>query len=602
MQELSFITPNLLPAPAHLRAHSPSTDPNAASIQSRSLPANPLPKLPIPSRQRKFQKRKSPKSGKKPTSTFRKPHRSKKQKTRKRPVLSSKQRKLQKQPVPVDKRKAQLKKSLDRRQKVPKAEKGKAKRPPLNKKQSHGHGLAPPEGTLALQAQQLGQKLGGRISYLLDYINHPPPRNSRNTRKGTRPQKLPGTQPQSSIGSKFRKVLNKLKPGRKNGNKPGQKAQKRPKKNGYPRRRKYPKNGRRHPSRKRPFKRENSPATKNSPPPSSIDTYGSPKAPAVSSADSYGAPDAPVVSDSYGAPKAPTYVGVLTTGDKEEEESAPPPPPPPSTDNGYESDLISSFRPVSEDDPKPFPTPDISGALDEGGAFEGTDLDNFDASVASFAEGISDFSGLSEQDVQTYNGYFTKERSDEGPVKEIKPFENYFEGSNSPTQQSSDDFFDSKQDNIRYYDEEGNLIDPDKLKSIDYQPDFFEFPEIDINRRVFETNDNDNNIDWKQKNGPSDTNDNIDWKRKNGPSRRQENIYGALENINRPKRRNQPKRKSTSSSSLPPSVASPLPVSFSTKSVTSTPKLFVRTTTAGYNNLRYKGNNVLIFLSLVELK
>ena len=122
---------------------------------------------------------------------------------------------------------------------------------------------------------------------------------------------------------------------------------------------------------------------------------------------------------------------------------------------------------------------------------------------------------------------------------------------------------------------------------------------------VFKTNDNDNNIDWKQKNGPSDTNDNsnnIDWKRKNGPSRRQENIYGALENINRPKRRNQPKRKSTSSSSLPPSVASPLPVSFSTKSVTSTPKLFVRTTTADYNNLRYKGNNVLIFFSLVELK
>ena len=596
MQELSFITPNLLPAPAHLRAHSPSMDPNAASIQSRSLPANPLPKLPIPSRQRKFQKRKSPKSGKKPTSTFRKPNRSKKQKTRKRPVLNSKQRKLQKQPVPVDKRKAQLKKSLDRRQKVPKAEKGKAKRPPFNKKQSHGHGLAPPEGTLALQAQQLGQKLGGRISYLLDYINHPPPRNSRNTRKGTRPQKLPGTQPQSSIGSKFRKVLNKLKPGRKNGNKPGQKAQKRPKKNGYPRRRKYPKNGRRHPSRKRPFKRENSPATKNSPPPSSIDTYGSPKAPAVSSADSYGAPDAPVVSDSYGAPKAPTYVGVLTTGDKEEEESAPPPPPPPSTDNGYESDLISSFRPVSEDDPKPFPTPDISGALDEGGAFEGTDLDNFDASVASFAEGISDFSGLSEQDVQTYNGYFTKERSDEGPVKEIKPFENYFEGSNSPTQQSSDDFFDSKQDNIRYYDEEGNLIDPDKLKSIDYQPDFFEFPEIDINRRVFETNDNSKNIDWKQKKGVFETNDNsnnIDWKQKNGPSRRQENIYGALENINRPKRRNQSKRKSTSSSSLPPSVASPLPISISTKSATSTPKLFVRTTTAGYNNLRYKGNNVL---------
>ena len=601
MQELSFITPNLLPAPAHLRAPSSSKDPNAASIQSRSLPSNPLPKLPIPSRQKKFQKRKSPKGGKKPSSTFRKPPRSKKQKTRKRPVLNSKKRKLQKQPVPVDKRKAQLKKSLDRRQKVPKVEKGKAKRPPLNKKQSHGHGL-PAEGTLALQAQQLGQKLGGRISYLLDYIN-PPPRNSRNTRKGSRPQKLPGTQPQTSIGSKFRKVINQLKPGRKNGSKPGQKSQKRPKKNGYPRRRKYPKNGRRHPSRKRPFKRENAPATKNSPPPSSIDTYGSPKAPAVSSADSYGAPDAPVVSDSYGAPKAPTYVGVLTTGDKEEEESAPPPPPPPSTDNGYESDLISSFRPTSEDDPKPFPTPDISGALDEGGSFEGTNLDNFDASVASFAEGISDFSGLSEQDVQTYNGYFTKERSDEDPVKNIKPFENYFEGSNSPTQQSSDDFFDSKQDNIRYYDEEGNLIDPDKLKSIDYQPDFFEFPEIDINRRVFETNDNSNNIDWKQKNGPSDINDNsnnIDWKRKNGPSRRQENIYGALENINRPKRRNQSKRKSTSSSSLPPSVASPLPVSISTKSVTSTPKLFVRTTTAGYNNLRYKGNNVLIFFIEVE--
>jgi hypothetical protein len=241
--------------------------------------------------------------------------------------------------------------------------------------------------------------------------------------------------------------------------------------------------------------------------------------------------------------------------------------------------------------------------------FEGTDLDNFDASVASFAEGISDFSGLSEQDVQTYNGYFTKERSDEGPVKEIKPFENYFEVSNSPTQQSSDDFFDSKQDNIRYYDEEGNLIDPDKLKSIDYQPDFFEFPEIDINRRVFETNDNSKNIDWKQKKGVFETNDNsknidwkqkkgvfetndnsnnIDWQQKNGPSRRQENIYGALENINRPKRRNQSKRKSTSSSSLPPSVASPLPVSISTKSATSTPKLFVRTTTAGYNNLRYK--------------
>ena len=219
-----------------------------------------------------------------------------------------------------------------------------------------------------------------------------------------------------------------------------------------------------------------------------IDSYGSPNAPAISNQDSYGAPQAPAVSDSYGAPQAPVY----NSGGTKAKDSPPPPPPPPPSDDGYESDLISSFRPVSEEDPIPYPTPDISQS-----SFGGFN-DNLDASVSSFADDISDLSGYAEDEqVQTYNGYFTQDRASyeqsESENENIKPFSNYFDGfdkSDNPTQSS---VFSAKSDKIKYYDENGNLIDPEKFKPIDYTPDYFETLGTTTNRRAFESDSKNRN-------------------------------------------------------------------------------------------------------------
>ena len=528
MQELSLITPKLLPAPAHLRAPQRPNKRRKLNlrqpeIQARTAPFSSQPRLPFP-RKTNIQKRTGSKQNKNP-SNFQPALRNKNQKKN----ISGKDKKInQRKPVqqtPFDKKISvkDLESKIKFLESRKSNRKGKRPLPPNKERQTNG-----PQGMLTAQAKKIGQKLakvqlGGRPilsiipkpSSLLDFMNVPG-RNVQNKRKNYRPPiqqkgkplisskpaKQSGGKP-NSRGTNSRNPNGKTKPGRKANNKNGRRPNSRPKTGTHLRRRKYPKKRPRYPLRKqRPFKRENNkPKSASTQPKTSsidsygapqapvvdVDSYGSPNAPAISNQDSYGAPQAPAVSDSYGAPQAPLY-----GSNTKEKGSPPPPPPPPPSDTGYQSDLISSFRPASEEEPIPFPTPDISQSSNTG--FEGQFQDNFDASVASFADGISDFSGYSDDEpVQTYNGYFTEDRTSYEQSEEendnIKPFSNYFDGfdkSDDPTQ-SPNNVFSAKSDKIRYYDENGNLINPQKFKPIDYKPDYFETIGTTTNRRVFDT-------------------------------------------------------------------------------------------------------------------
>ena len=608
-KELGFITPKLLPAPAHLRAPQRSNKrrrpgPNQQKIQARTAPFQSQPKLPF-SRNTNIQKRTGSKQSKKPSNSksFLRAKSTKKnngppkqinhRKSPQTTPLKNKDLKLktkyQESRIDNGKGKRPLPPNSERKRKGPfiearknsgkgkrpfppnkdrkgngsyqelRKDNGKEKRPlpPPNKelqedgplfesrkgngkgnpepRKGNGSGKRPfhpnknrpnngPQGMLTASAQKIGQKLakvqlGGKpLSSILDFMQVPG-RNGQNKRNNFRPSienlkaKFGGNprpvKPASGQAlvkpkvSNPRKPNGNLKPGRKANSKNGRRPNNRPKKGLHPRRRKHPNKRPRYPPRKqRPFKRENS-KPKSQPKASNIDSYGapqapvvdtnidsygSPNAPAISNQDSYGAPQAPAVSDSYGAPQAPVY----NSGGSKAKDSPPPPPPPPPSDDGYESDLISSFRPVSEEDPVPYPTPDISQS-----SFGGFN-DNLDASVSSFADEISDLSGYAEdEEVQTYNGYFTQDRASyeqsESDNENIKPFSNYFDGfdkSDNPTQSS---VFSAKSDKIKYYDENGNLINPEKFKPIDYTPDYFESLGTTTNRRAFESDSKNRN-------------------------------------------------------------------------------------------------------------
>lgn len=634
MQELSFITPKLLPAPSHLRAPqrlNKRRNQNQQKIQSRTEPFKSQPKLPF-SRNTNIQKRTGSKQNKKP-SNFSPPLRSRSQKKTNRPPKpidhrnspnskpfhdkdkitikdmesnakhlesrkingngnrppppnkdhqrngpkfeSRKNNGIGKRPMPQNKERNgnvphfESRKGNGKGHTEPRKGNGKRKRPLPQEKDRPFNG---PQGMLTASAQKIGQKLakvqlGGRpLSSLLDFMNVPG-RNGQNKRNNfrpaienlkakyggnQRPAKPKNGQPLSkSKASGPRKANGKLKPGRKSNGKNGRKPNNRPKKGIHPRRRKYPNKRPRHPSRKqRPFKRENS-KPKGQPKASSIDSYGapqapiveasidsygSPNAPALSNQDSYGAPQAPAVSDSYGAPKAPVY-----GGSNKAKDSSPPPPPPPPSDSGYASDLISSFRPVDEKDPIPFPTPDISQSSIDG--FDG----NFDASVSSFAEDISDLSGYAEDDgVQTYNGYFTEDRASYEQVEDdnanIKPFNNYFDGfdkSDSPTQSS---VFSAKSDKVKYYDENGNLINPEKFVPIDFTPDYFKTLGTTTNRREFNTDSKNN-----------------EWNKKFGTTSNEDDIYPQFTDIN-PRRRSQSSNRISTSNPTSDSIPNQLPL------------------------------------------
>ena len=124
----------------------------------------------------------------------------------------------------------------------------------------------------------------------------------------------------------------------------------------------------------------------------------------------------------------------------------------------------------------------------------------------------------------------------------IKPFNNYFDGfdkSDSPTQSS---VFSAKSDKVKYYDENGNLINPDKFVPIDFTPDYFETLGTTTNRREFNTDSKNN-----------------EWNKKFGTTSKEDDIYPQFTDIN-PRRRSQTSNRISTSNPASDSIPNQLPL------------------------------------------